>query len=267
MRSSDAEIRDRRANIIQVLQNDSGIELSELASRFKVSESTIRRDLNYLKDKKIISTSVRSTNEGFVTNVIPEFDSDLMYNTKIEEKEMIAKQAASVLESGDVVYINSSSTAVRVIKYIDYNFVTVITNNARALFEQAKPNVKVILTGGEIIHKNSIGNSKFAMTGDHAISTVKNILANVCILGVSGISAERGVSSAALDELTVNREMISSSLDKVIIVADNRKIGINHNYIFSDIENVDYLITDSEANALEVDKIRKKGVDVIQVEL
>ena len=50
--------------------------------------------------------------------------------------------------------------------------------------------------------------------------------------GVSGISAERGVSSAALDELTVNREMISSSLDKVIIVADNRKIGINHNYIF-----------------------------------
>ena len=53
--------------------------------------------------------------------------------------------------------------------------------------------------------------------------------------------------------------MISSSLDKVIIVADNRKIGFNHNFLFADIENIDYLITDSEANALEVDKIRKKG--------
>ena len=265
MRVSDADIRERRANLIQILQNDADISLAELSSVLEVSESTVRRDMNYLKERNILSTSIKNSNGQFTTNFVPEFDNDLMFNTKVEEKEAIAKEAASMLESGDVVYINSSSTALRVIKYITCGFVTVITNNARAVFEPVNPNVKVILTGGEIIQNNSVGNVKFCTTGDYAISTIKNILANVCILGISGISAEKGISSAAIDELTVNREMINSCLGKVIIVADNREIGFNHNYIFSDIENVDYLITDNEAKTIELDKIKKEGVEIIQV--
>ncbi|NLZ71249.1 MAG: DeoR/GlpR transcriptional regulator, partial [Clostridiaceae bacterium] len=127
MRVSDADIRERRANLIQILQNDADISLAELSSVLEVSESTVRRDMNYLKERNILSTSIKNSNGQFTTNFVPEFDNDLMFNTKVEEKEAIAKEAASMLESGDVVYINSSSTALRVIKYITCGFVTVIT--------------------------------------------------------------------------------------------------------------------------------------------
>ncbi len=262
MKNSNATIRERRAKIIRALQNQPNISLSALSDLFEVSQATIRRDLSYLKKQHIVSTNYRSTKDGFKKNILPEFDSEILYNTNIEEKELIAKKAAEMLLPGDVVYINSSSTALRVIKYIKSDYVTIITNNINSLFEQRNPNIKLILTGGEIAH-SGMNQPKMCTTGDHAVSTLKSILANVCILGVSGVSDTHGLSTAVGEELAINREMINCCMGKVIVVADNRKVGFNHNYIFSPIENVTCLITDEKTDPIEIDKLIDKGIEVV----
>ncbi len=262
MRSSNATIRNRRAKIIRTLQNDPDTSLDELAALFQVSQATIRRDLNYLKKQNIVSTNYRSTKDGFKKNVLPEFDSEILYNTNIEEKELIAKKAAEMILPGDVVYINSSSTALRVIKYIKSDYVTIITNNMNSLFEHRNPNIKLILTGGEIAHSD-LHHPKMCATGHHAVSTLKSILANICILGVSGVSDTHGLSTAASDELAINREMINCCIGKVIVVADHRKIGFNHNYIFSSIDKISCLITDNKSDPLEIKKLQEKGIEVV----
>lgn len=262
MKNSNANIRDRRAKIIRLLQNKPNISLEELAITFQVSQATIRRDLKHLKNRHIVSTNYSSTENGFKKNILPEFDSDILYYSNTEEKELIAAKAAEMLLPGDVVYINSSSTALRIIKYIKSDYITIITNNMNSLFEQRAPNIKLILTGGEITHSD-LHQSKICTTGHYAISTVKSILANVCILGVSGVSDAHGLSTAASDELAINREMINCCIGKVIVVADHRKIGFNHNYIFSPIDKVDCLITDHKSDPVEIEKLKKKGIEVI----
>ncbi|NLJ70037.1 MAG: DeoR/GlpR transcriptional regulator [Clostridiaceae bacterium] len=263
MRNSDINIKERRANLVKILQDEPNTSISSLSEQLTVSESTIRRDLKFLDSKKKIYTSYKLTDTGIQKDILPEFDSDIFYNTNIEEKEAIAKQAAKMIKTGDVVFINSSSTALRVIKYVDQDFVTIITNNARCLLEPVNSKVKLILIGGEIVHNSVYKNSKMCTTGDYAVSLIHNILANKCIIGISGITEEKGLSTAVISELTVNREMINSCLGHVIVVADNRKIGINHNYIFSPIENVSCLITDKNSDPEYLNQISNKGIEII----
>ncbi|MDI9490937.1 MAG: DeoR/GlpR family DNA-binding transcription regulator [Bacillota bacterium] len=265
MRTSDAKIRERRAKLIQILHNNPDTAIPELSQLLNVSQATIRRDIKFLENKDQISTSFSSTDSGIKMDILPEFDSDVLYHTNIKEKEKIAQSAAKMLKSGDVVFINSSSTALRVIKYIEQDFVTVITNNARSLLEPLNNKVKLILIGGEVIRNAASTNSKMCTTGDYAVSQIENVLANVCIIGVSGITEDRGLSTAVINELTINREMIKSCFGEVIVVADHRKIGVNHNYLFADISNVNYLITDNKSNPENIKKIEKEGVEVILV--
>ncbi|MGB4610870.1 MAG: DeoR/GlpR family DNA-binding transcription regulator [Saccharofermentanales bacterium] len=265
MRNSDINIKERRANLVQILQDDSNVSISNLSKQLKVSEATIRRDLKFLDSQKKIYTSYKITDTGIQKDILPEFDSDIFSNTNIEEKEAIAKQAAKMIESGDVVFINSSSTALRVIKYVDQDFVTIVTNNARCLLEPVNPKVKLILIGGEVMQNTVYKSSKMCTTGDYAISLINNILANKCIIGISGITEDKGLSTAVISELTVNREMINSCLGHVIVVADNRKIGVNHNYIFSPIENVTCLITDKNSDSEYLNQISNKGIEIIIV--
>lgn len=265
MRNSDANIRQRRAQLIKILQQDPNRDLPHLASDLKVSEATIRRDLKFLEKENSLSTRYQKIDGNFVKNILPEFDSDTLFSTNIEEKEAIARAAASLLLPGDVVYINSSSTALRLIKHIKSDYVTVVTNNALSLFEERNPTLKLILVGGEISQDNHNTYAKVRTTGNYALATIKDIMANVCILGISGISSDKGLSSASAYETAINKEMINSCLGKTIVVADNRKIGFTHNYIFAKPDKVDCLITDSQADEAELKKLKDLGIDVLVV--
>ena len=108
---------------------------------------------------------------------------------KILKKETKQRQAIEMLENGDTVFINSSSTALLIYPYIQDRSVLVVTNNGRSLLSQRAAGVELVLTGGEVY------GDKQSLVGQFALDALSRITATKCILGVSGISVRSGMTT------------------------------------------------------------------------
>ena len=182
--------------------------------------------------------------------------------TNIEdEKEMvrrrIAKAAADLVEDGDVFFLNSSGTASLVLEYLEGKNVTTLTNNARVINRKLLKNGTILLVGGEIYGK------KQSLIGQFALDTISKVVASKCILGVSGVSAESGLTSVILPETQVNMCMLEHCKGEKIVVADGSKVGIVQNFNTGSLESITYLITDSSADPASLRAIEEMGVKVI----
>lgn len=227
------------------------IRIDELAKRLGVSVVTIRRDLQYLEEKKQITrfyggAAVSKEAAGYVDDVT-------IY------RELIAKYAATLVDDGDTIFINTSSNALDIIRYIKGRHVTVITNNGRAISQEKAEGVDLILTGGEVRHP------KEALVGDFATRNLQNIFAKKAFVGCAGISAATGMSTEIANEVNVNRLMIEHTTQAVYLLADHTKVGHNSSFTSCGIDMVKHLITDEQASEEELEQMRMLGVEVYQV--
>lgn len=251
MKRERAYVEGRRQQVLDMLQRNPQIRVDELAERLGVSLVTIRRDLQYLEEKKQITRfygGARVSREaaGFLDEVA-------LF------RDLIARYAATLVEDGDTIFINTSRNALDMIKYIKNRHVTIITNNGRAISQEKAEGVDLILTGGEVRHP------KEALVGDFATRNLQNIYAKKAFLGCAGISAVAGMSTEIANEVNVNQLMIEHATQEVYLLADHTKVGKNSSFTSCGIELVKNLITDEEASEEELDEMRLQGVRILQV--
>ncbi|MEG2543892.1 MAG: DeoR/GlpR family DNA-binding transcription regulator [Longicatena sp.] len=255
MKMNKEVVDTRRNEIMKLIQNKGRMFVDDLAESLQVSPLTIRRDLQFWEEKGAVERFYGGAKlvQNFVAN------DDLTLSNEAY-KHAIAKYAAQYVQEGDTIFINTSSTALLVLKYIKNKRVTVITNNAKAIFIDHDPFVSICLTGGELrIPKES-------MVGNFALNNLNRVSANKAFLGCSGISATSGMTTAILQEVAINEVMISRSIGEKFILADHTKIGNNHSFISGAINSFDYLITDTLANEEEVNAIKEMGLNTIMLE-
>ncbi|MDR2822177.1 MAG: DeoR/GlpR family DNA-binding transcription regulator [Acholeplasmatales bacterium] len=253
MRNSNEEIEKRREQIIKHLEFNPNVTALDLAVKFRTSSLTIRRDFEYLEKNKLIERhrgGATLTQTSFQTNI---FSSSLTLN-----KHAIARAAAQTVEDGDTIFINTSSTALLMLEYITAKQVTIITNNLKVVFCPIKESHFVLLTGGEVRMP------KESLVGEFAMNNLNQVTAQKCFLGCSGISATGGFTTAVLQEVQINLAMLKRTSGKKYLLADKSKVGIIHSFKTSNIESIDCLITDNQADILELDKIKKKGIEIIR---
>lgn len=258
MKNSNGLVSKRQQLILQELKDNRTVKIDELSKKLGVSPITIRRDLQLFQENGIVEKFY-----GGATLVEKALDDDPSFSDSSEKylthKHAIAQCAAELIEDGDIVFINSSSTALLVLEYLGDKHVTVVTNNGKALQVSNSPNIDLVLTGGEVSRR------KLCMVGDYATHLLSKISANKCILGVSGISANLGISTSVLQETTINSTMLKKCNGPTIILADNSKVGKNHNFLIGEINRISYLITDSNADEKEIELIKAKGIEVLTV--
>ncbi|MDD5791703.1 MAG: DeoR/GlpR family DNA-binding transcription regulator [Erysipelotrichaceae bacterium] len=243
MKTSKAEVEKRRIEIMKEIEEKTSVSVEELSAKFEVSPVTIRRDLQYWEDKGAIEK-----NYGGAT-LIQAFVEDKDYDKK-RYMRAIAKKAAEMVEDDDVIFINSSRTALMVVDYIKNKRATIITNNARAINYTPAAGVSIIFTGGEVkFPKNS-------MTGEFAISTLNSITANKCFIGCSGLS-EKGISTGLMKETLINKTMLRRTKGKRVVLCDAGKIGLRYNFDYSNLEDIDLIITDVRADDEVLDNIAR----------
>ena len=253
MKRSKAYVASRRDAIVALLENRGQVSVSELAAHFGVSSLTIRRDLEFLEEKQVVS---RQYGTAKLLNPLGRPSG----SRQVRANKAIAQEAARRVEDGDCLFINASATALGVISYITAQDVTVITNNGKALLLEGRPNVSMLLTGGEIRPPRA------SLTGQVALDYIKRVAATKCFLGVTGISANYGLTSATAPEPAINALMLERSREH-IIVADSSKIGLTSSFQFGSIDEVDLLITDSGATDAQVAKLMSHGVgEVVRVD-
>lgn len=255
MKVNYAIVNERRKKIMALIQKLGEIEVSTLANEFNVSELTIRRDLQYWEDKGAI---VRTHGGAKLVLKMVDLETDYLSNDKYIHA--IAKYAAQLVQDGDTIFVNTSSTALLTIQYIINKRVTIITNNANAVNIKHDPLVTIVLSGGEL------RTPKESMVGDFALNNLKKVSATKCFLGCSGITAKDGITTAIMSETSINETMLERTSGLKVILCDYTKVGVKHSFISSTTNQIDYLITDINADEEELEKIRSLNVEVIKLQ-
>ena len=257
MKRDRNSIDRRRQSLLRYLQTQQSANVAELAEQFQVSPITMRRDIQYFQEKGVMERyfgGVRISAPALQEE--PCFDSadqDLL----IGYKQRLAQKACEMIEDGDTVFLNSSSTALLILQYLTDKSATIITNNGRALLCSRAPSVELVLTGGEVYGR------KRSLVGEFALASLNKVTATKCIIGASGISVDGGITSSVLQETAINQTMLQRCSGPRIVLVDGLKVGLQHNFFSSPISAISHIITNDRASHPEVERLRQQGVQVV----
>ena len=254
MKTSQSLVKARQKNILDYIKSNGIATVNNLSKLFYASPLTIRRDL----DELVRSGKIERYHGGAVAKERESENSTV--NLKIVAcKHAIAKQAATMVNDNDTIFINSSSTALLVLKYVTAKNVTVITNNAKALFAARPKDSILFFTGGEI------RSPKDAMVGEFAINSVSSVTANKCFMGCAGVSPTKGPMSTVLQEASINGLMYRQTHGQRILLADYRRFDCIHPFSACSINEITHIIYDSSVPSKLLEPYRKLGINTIQV--
>lgn len=270
MKKTQSIVSRRREKILEYLKLNETINTNDLAKELNISPLTLRRDLQALDDEGLIIRyygGAKLADNSSLLN-LNTIDKDASNNIEFKEtledynvkKHIIAKYAADLIEDGDTIFINSSSTALLILEYLGDKRVYVVTNNGKALNSTIGANVELVLTGGQVYKR------KQSLVGDFATYILSKITADKCFLGVSGIAADSGISTSVLQETLVNHEMINRCNGSIYVLADSSKVGKHHNFSSGDINEITHLITDNNISDKDIKALESKGVKVITLD-
>jgi DeoR/GlpR family transcriptional regulator of sugar metabolism len=239
----------RREQIESLIRLEGEVQVTDLASRFSISPLTIRRDLDYLESKGAIS-------RRYGVAIARGTGEPLPYEGNIIEraKQAIARRAASLIEDGEQVFVNTSTTATSLIRHIESKDVTVITNSVAATsITPLSPGITMLVTGGEVRMPRGV------LSGEFALNNIRNVNATRCYVGCAGITPEAGATSNTLQEAIVNAQMLEHSTLKVIL-ADSTKLCEQAGFSYAKADQFDLLITDKWASSDDLDALREAGL-------
>ena len=257
--SSALTANQRKNTILDILNQEAEVRVADLAGQLSVTPATVRSDLAEMEEEGLL----RRTHGGAVSTKKPYFNmsaNDRM-NINREEKILIAKACANLINDGDTLMIDSGSSTRYLARELALrNNLTIVTNALQIAEELYYNNsINVILIGGNL-------DLQYQFTyGPDAIAQLGRYRADKMILAVDGISAERGLSTYHSLEADVSRQMIERS-NTVITIADHSKIGREGFFFIVPLDNIHTLITDENNEKRdELNNIKSAGIDVTEV--
>lgn len=227
---------ERYEDIIKILKERNGASVSYLAQHLHVSEPTVRRDLAFLeKEKRIKRTFGGAVISDMATSEIP---LSLRESENKTAKEIIAKKAIESISDGKIIFIDASSTASKIIKYLpNFSNLTIITNSPKNSLKLAELRVKSFSTGGLLL-ENSI-----AFVGRRAEDFIRNFNADLFFFSSRGLSEDGILTDASIEESDLRRVMMEHS-KKNIFLCTSDKIGKRYMYNLCKLSDIDDIISD-----------------------
>jgi DeoR family transcriptional regulator of aga operon len=242
--------------ILQKLEKDDKVNVTELSHQFNVSEVTIRKDLRYFEKKNILIRSRGGAMKRSLVNVDLSIYDRRKQNIKL--KEAIGAAAANLIMNGETILLDTGTTVMQLAKHLPKKIeITVITNSVDITFRLAEyPNIRVIMPGG-ILRKNSL-----ALVGEQAAESLREFFCDQYFLSADSIDLERGMMTTNIEEASLARINIRNS-KKVIALIDSSKFQNKGIKLIASISEIDTLITDSGVPFDILHEIRAMGVKVL----
>ncbi len=255
-----ASAYERHQTILQFIQEYSSVRVTDLATHLNVSESTIRNDLEALDEQgylvRIHGGAIAKPTQNDAPHDDDYFNSKALNHA--DEKRWIARWAAGMVEDGDVIMLDASTTVLHIAPFLaDRRNLSVFTNGidvARILAKE--PSNTVIILGG-ILRPN--GNS---LTGSFSKHILEDYHISTAFLSCSGFTPEHGFFEVDMQEAQMKRLMMQAS-KKCIALLDSSKIGRVGIATFAAIRNMDYFITDDKTDASTIEQICASNTHVV----
>ena len=251
-----ATLNQRRAKILELIREDGHAKVQELSRIFHVTDVTIRQDLENLEQLGYIQ---REHGGAFLKDVGSFAKTgQVMNQSHLREKQEIARRAASLIQEGDTIILDSGSTTTEIAKQlVKVPDLTVITNALNiALILGENPGVNLIVTGGEFKAPT------LSLTGQMAAEAFRGLHASKLFLATAGISQDLCLTYPSLSDLMVKSTMIRSA-DHVYLVADSSKLGVCAFATLGHISLVNTFITDSSISEENARRLREAKVELL----
>ena len=250
-----AKRNERISSIFAYVKSNGYASVPELMEIFKVSKSTIKRDLDFMAEMKM----AERVHGGIIMN--PSLDLptyNIRENMNKEVKLRIAKAAAELVEDDDVILLLSGTTCFAFYKEIKAKNITVFTLNVATLLH-SNPNVShLYVLEGEVYPDRGI------ISGSLSIENFSRIAPSKIFFSVSAINENFELQCRTDDELAMINAITKMQALKVLIV-DKTKRYERRSFNATSLEKIDVFITDAEIDLETTDSIEKKGTRLIIV--
>jgi DeoR/GlpR family transcriptional regulator of sugar metabolism len=249
----------RREKILELIREDGHAKVMDLSRIFKVTEVTIRQDLERIEKEGLI---VREHGGAYLKDIDSNVRNFSLQNQEnIAEKIAIARKAVEFITDGDTIILDSGSTTTEIAKLLsNYRNLTVITNALNiALILGAQMGINVIVTGGEFKAPT------LSLTGQKAADFFQSLHVDKLFLATAGIALKSGLTYPGISDICVKRAMIESA-NEIYLVADSTKVGKSSFASLGALSLINYLITDSKIKNEDIKWLKNYDVQFVIAE-
>lgn len=249
---------ERRKQILKILRSGASVDTCELARKLGVSEMTIRRDLRDLETRNAVLRSYGGATLARRVNL--EFEFDKRRQGNLRAKQAIARQAASLVEPDETIFIDTGTTALELARELARRdiAVTVVTASLAVGSELwGREQVRVLILGGQL----RAGSPD--LTGPLCEHSLDLLQAQRAFLGCDGLLPERGLFAADADGARISATMLRNA-SWCCVLTDSSKVGQPAAVRYALLSEVDRLITD-ELIAPEHLPVLRRSVPQVEV--
>lgn len=245
----------RRDQILAYLSARDRTSVGELSQVLGVSEVTVRKDLDVLESQGVLTrvhggavVSGRGRLELFFA---------MREQEHLEEKRRIAQAAAALIQSGQQIFLDASTTALQVARLIkDREDLVVVTNGLYTALElNFCEGITTVVVGGTMRRRSS------SLIGSINFNSLQRLRVDIGLFGARGVTPEDGLMESDLDEAQLKQQLVSAS-GLVVGVVDASKFGTRAFSAFALPHEIDRIITDIQAPMDVVEGLRAANVVV-----
>ncbi|WP_420319807.1 DeoR/GlpR family DNA-binding transcription regulator [Flagellimonas sp.] len=245
---------ERQRTILNEVALHNKVLLTDIADMLDVSIDTVRRDVKELDtDNKLRKVHGGAVALGFTNTTVR---NDNIY--ALEEKKKIAEKAVGFLKDGGVIFIDGGTTCVELARQIpEKTRLTCFTMSLPVALELLmKPNVKVILIGGEVSRDSQIS------LGAGAINQLSEINVDYSFIGTGYVDSNYGLTEFDWDIVQVKKAVIKAS-KKTILLSISEKLNSQHRYKTCDINAINTMITELSPDNQRLNLFRNQEIHLL----
>jgi DeoR family glycerol-3-phosphate regulon repressor len=229
-------ISPRHKAILDLASSDGRVAVEELASRFGVTPQTIRRDLNELCERGLLT---RMHGGARPPNSVANVSYDERQFEYAEEKRRIGLAAASMIPRNCSIILNIGTTTEQVARAIyDHRDLVVITNNLNVVNILRRSPAKELIIAGGIVRQSDGG-----VVGEATTDFIRNFRVDIAVIGASAVAEDGAILDFDLREVAVARSIIETA-HRTMLVFDHSKFEKRAPVRICDVDDVDIVITD-----------------------
>jgi len=234
---------ERKNEILAKLRAEQRVLVSELSAHYGVTEETIRRDLDKLEKEGFATKTYGGAIWGNSTK------ADLSYTirnkTNVDAKRAIAAEAAAIIEDGDHIMLDDSSTSLYIAKQIkEKKQITVITNSIEIIMELAPVEGWTIMSTGGTLKPDSL-----ALVGYQAQQTLRNYHVDKAFISCKGIDRENGITDSS-ENHSLNKQAMLHAARQSYLCLDSSKFDKTSFVKIADFSALSAIVTNRQPDAV-----------------
>lgn len=247
---------ERLEFILQQLKTNQAVKLGSLSQLLKVSEDTIRRDIETL-DREGRCLKVRGGAVPPSPNSNMHAFKDRLHASE-EQKHIIAEKALSLISPGQVILLDGGTTTYQLATILPAHLaITVVTNSIPVVnVLMNHPSVEIILAGGRIFKTSEV------TQGEEALHLLNQVMVDICFTGICSLHSEWGVTTPYLEESIIKRKMVARAR-KVVAITTSDKLNTAEPFSVCPITDIHSIVTESNPDNPIFAEYRLLGIEII----